>query len=86
MKVLEINDINRKENFIYYRREFTGTAQYDLPGRKYAGRIEFTIETAPTGKKDIRINLVDSVDYPVLPVLQTLKEYILGLDREGMLP
>lgn len=86
MKVLEITDITRKENFIYYRREFVGKASYDLPGRQTAGHIEFTIETTPLGKKDIHIKLVDPVDYPVLPVMQILKAHILSLDAEGKLP
>lgn len=86
MTILAINDIVRKENFIYYRREFTGNALYDLPGRQHLGKIEFTIETEPTGKKDIRIKLIDSVDYPLLSAVSSLKQYILELDKDGRLP
>lgn len=86
VKVLAITDIIRKENFIYYRREFKGNALYNFPGRKHTGQIEFTIETEPTGKKDIRIKIVDTVDYPVLAVIQNLKQFILTLDNEGALP
>jgi len=84
--ILAITEILRKENFIYYRREFTGNVLYDLPGRKHSGHIEFTIETTPMGKKDIRIQLIDSVDYPVMPVIKTLKDYILEMDNENKLP
>lgn len=86
MTILGINDITRKENFIYYRREFFASALYDLPGRKYSGKIEFTIETTPLGKKDISIKMVDPVDYPLIPVIKSLKEYIGTLDNEGKLP
>ncbi len=86
MTIREINDISRKENFIYYRREFSGEVLYDFPDRNHSGKIEFTIETAATGKKDIRISLVDPVDYPVIPVMQSLKEYIRTLDDDGKLP
>ncbi len=86
MTILAINGIVRKENFIYYRREFTGEALYDLPGSQHLGKIEFTIETEPTGKKDIRIKLIDSIDYPLLSVVSSLKKYILDLDRDGRLP
>ena len=86
MTVLGITDIIRKENYIYYRREFTGNALFELPDRKHAGQIEFTIETEPTGKKDIHVKLIDTVDYPLLPIMQNLKSYILGLDNEGLLP
>lgn len=86
MTIREITGINRKENFIYYRREFTGEVLYGFPDRNHTGKIEFTIETAATGKKDIRINLVDPVDYPVLPVMQGLKEFIKALDDNDKLP
>jgi hypothetical protein len=86
LKILDITAITRKETCIYYRREFVGIASYDLPGRKTDGHIEFTIETTPLGKKDITVKLVDPVDYPVIPIMQTLKAHILSLDTEGKLP
>jgi hypothetical protein len=81
-----LSDIIRKETYIYYRREFTARAQYNLMGRVCTGKIEFVIETEPTGKKDIHVKLVDTVDYPVLPIMQGLRTCILGLDEEGKLP
>jgi hypothetical protein len=84
--IRELTGITRKENFIYYRREFTATAHFDLPGRNCSGLVEFTIETEPTGKKDISVKLLDQIDYPLLPVVQKLKETIISMDREGQLP
>lgn len=86
MTVLGISDITRKENFIYYRREFKAQALIDLPGKKHSGEIEFTIETAPTGKKEISVTILDSVDYPLIPIMRNLKEYIKNLDSSGELP
>ncbi len=86
MTILDITDIVRKETFIYYRREFTGKAVYDLPGRHCTGKIEFTIETEPTGKKDIHITLIDEIDYPLLSILQKLKTFILSLENSDKLP
>jgi len=84
--ILDISDIKRKENFIYYRREFRAHAHIDLPGKKHTGVIEFTIETAPTGKKEISVTILDTVDYPLVPVMRNLKEFILNLENEGSLP
>ena len=86
MTVLDISNIIRKENFIYYRREFKAEAIIDLPGKKHAGPIEFTIETAPTGKKEVSVTLLDSVDYPLIPIMRNLKEFIIQLDNTGSLP
>jgi hypothetical protein len=86
LTILDISDIIRKENFIYYRREFTGTAIYDLPGRKFEGKIDFVIETTPLGKKEITVTLLENVDYPLLSIIHSLKEYISRLENEGKLP
>ncbi len=86
MTIRDLIDITRKENFIYYRREFRAKAIYELPEGERTGLIEFTIETAPTGKKEISVRLVDQVDYPLLPVLSALKETIRAIDGEGALP
>lgn len=86
MTVKTLVDITRKENFIYYRREFHALAVYELPEGEKSGKIEFTIETEPTGKKDITVRVVDPVDYPLLPVLSALKEAIRVADYEGCLP
>lgn len=86
MTILDISDITRKENCIYYRREFKAHATIDLPGKKHSGEIEFTIETAPTGKKEISVTILDSVDYPLVPIMRNLKEYIHNLDSSGELP
>lgn len=86
MTVRSLVDITRKENFIYYRREFHARAVYELPEGERVGKIEFTIETEPTGKKDISVRIIDSVDYPLLPVIAALKEVIRVADYDGTLP
>ncbi len=86
MTVLDITGITRKETGIYYRREFSGRALFDLPGKQAQGSIEFVIETSPFGTKDIHVTLTDTVDYPLLPVLNSLKRYIVSLDESDRLP
>jgi len=49
-------------------------------------RIDFSIESKPTGHKDITINFIDTVDYPLIPVNKELKKYIDELDYVGGLP
>ncbi|HKL87276.1 MAG TPA: hypothetical protein VJ861_13190 [Treponemataceae bacterium] len=86
MIILDISDINRKENFIYYRREFTATVLFDLLGRNTPANIEFVIETAPTGKKNVQIKFIETVDYPLIPLVQALKIQLIDLDNEQKLP
>ncbi len=86
MKVLEIKDIVRKDVPIYYRRLFTGTAVLEILDKPLEHRIEFTIETKPTGTRETTVSLVDNLDYPLVPVIKELKDFISGLDRSGALP
>ncbi|GAB1481611.1 hypothetical protein MASR2M78_04260 [Treponema sp.] len=86
VKKVEIIDIVRKDVPIYYRRIFTATAILSLMGQRLQRRIEFTIETKPTGAKDVAVNLIETLDYPLIPILRELKEIINELDKTGALP
>jgi hypothetical protein len=86
MKILQIKNIIRKDVPIYYRRLFSGVAVLDILNKPHEGRIEFSIETMPTGKKVISISMVDPVDYPMVPLLNELKTYVRNLDNDGGLP
>jgi hypothetical protein len=86
MKLTQIADIVKKNVPLHYRNEYTATAVFDLSGGKsLSRRIEFIIEMSPIGSKDIRINFVDPLNYPLIPVLKSLKDEIQLLDRQGSL-
>jgi len=83
---VEITDIVRKDVPIYYRRIFTANAVFSLMGETLQRRIEFTIETKPTGTKDVSVNILETLDYPLVPILRELRETISALDKSGGLP
>ncbi|MCQ2612868.1 MAG: hypothetical protein MJ183_04610 [Treponemataceae bacterium] len=86
MRVIDLKNVNRDEGFIYYRRTFLADAVIELPLVTVTVPVEFTIEMTPLGSKEIDIELKDSVDYPLVPLLKQLKECILNKDSEGQLP
>ena len=86
MRILELRDLNREEGYIYYRRNFTGTAVIEIPGSTLEAPVAFCIEMDPFGTKTIEIDIENTLNYPVLPVKKALKEYILLRDSEGILP
>ena len=86
MKLTQIADIVKKNVPLHYRNEYSANAVFDLSeGKTLTRRIEFVVEMSPIGSKDIRINFIDPIDYPLIPILKSLKDEIHILDRKGTL-
>ena len=85
MKVLGLYNIVREEGVIYYRKCFTADVELELPLKTIKSPIYFTIEMSPLGEKDIKIKFLETVEYPLLPILKSLKEIIKQQDYEGKL-
>ncbi|MFP3089197.1 hypothetical protein LQZ21_02595 [Treponema sp. TIM-1] len=86
MKILQIKDIIRKDVPIYYRRHFSGIAVMEVLSKSIERRVDFMIETKPTGAKEISLSVSDPVDYPLAPLLKELKNFVINLDDAGGLP
>jgi hypothetical protein len=86
MKVVDISNIQRKENLLYYRREYKAEAVIELAAKKHVTAIDFVLEQRPIGGFAIHVNLEESIDYPLLPVIAGLKTFIADLDGKGLLP
>ncbi|MDR2247309.1 MAG: hypothetical protein LBE17_11680 [Treponema sp.] len=86
MKVLQVKDIQRKDVPIYYRRLFSGILVLELVNKHVERAIEFTIETKPTGVRDIMVTLAEPVDYPLIPLMKEIKTFLYELDDSGGLP
>ncbi len=86
MQLTQISDIVKKNVPLHYRNEYTANAVFEISeGKSLSRRIEFIVEMSPIGSKDIRINFVDPIDYPLVPILKSLKDEIHILDRKGSL-
>ncbi len=86
MKLTEIADIVKKNVALHYRNEYTARAVFEVGEKKtLSKRIEFVVEMSAIGSKDIRINFVDTIEYPLVPILKSLKDEIHLLDRKGSL-
>ncbi len=86
MTVLDIKDISTEDAYIYYRKTYLGTAILELQSDPIEVPIKFLIETEPTGKKNIEVNLKKDILYPVLPVVKEIKKRILSISDSGKLP
>ena len=86
MKVVSIKDMIRKDVPIYYRNLFTGVAVIEMNNIQKDYRIDFSIETKPTGQKEILVNFIDTIDYPLIPMNKELKNFIEQMETSGGLP
>jgi hypothetical protein len=86
MKIKQIKNILRKDVPIYYRRLFVGTLEIELLGKNLERSIDFTIETMPTGLNQVSVTIAEPLDYPLVPLMRELKQFIASLDESGGLP
>ena len=87
MEVISIDDIERKPLAVSYRRAYEGTAVLkigEVP--KNTKRIEFTLEQSPMGKHEVYVSFLEDADFPLVPAIRALRQYIEQLQREGDLP
>ncbi|MFQ3547762.1 MAG: hypothetical protein SNJ56_05440 [Termitinemataceae bacterium] len=86
MKILEVKDIIRLESPIYYRKKYTASAVVQFLHKTEEKPIEFTVEMEPTGKKHVKVSLLQHIEYPLLPIVTALKHTISELEKAGRLP
>ena len=87
MKILGFKRIEKKESFLYYIKKYSAVAVIEIFARQMALPVTFSIEVNPLGLKNIDLEpLPKTLDYPVLPVTKSIKEYIVRLDEENKLP
>ncbi|MCQ2585915.1 MAG: hypothetical protein MJ185_10020 [Treponema sp.] len=86
MKVLEFKNLTREEGQIFYMRKYACDAVLELPTTSLETKISFAIEMNPFGVRTVNIAFSEPLNYPVLPVMKVLKEYIIKQDLDGHLP
>lgn len=86
MQVSELKDLTRKETPLHYIREFHATATLEGGVGSREVPLAFTIEKKPVGQPEISVRFLEEPDWPLLPLIRSLKELIMDLDRKGVLP
>ncbi len=86
MKVIDIANLKRKETPVYYRKEFKGDAIIEIMQETFNTPVEFVVEHKPIGGIDIRVTLVEDIDYPIIPIVSSIKNHIQQMHERGSLP
>lgn len=87
MKLLDIKDITYIESPVLYFREYTGFALFEMADKESKKiEIKFTLESQSMGPPLVNVEFTNNVDYPLLPLIRSLKSYVMKLDKNGELP
>jgi hypothetical protein len=86
MRVVEMRDLCRRDSPVFYIKELTAVAVIEWGQRQSESDVAITLEHRPLGPPEVRIHLLDAVEWPTLPVIHAIKEYIVDLERTGRLP
>ena len=83
MELIGISDIKKKDTLIYYRNQYEGTALFSLVKNKQASvKFQSTVEMLPTGHRDVTVELLEPIDYPLLPIIKILKNQLEKIDQQ----
>lgn len=87
MKVVELTNVVQRETPLHYRRTFTATAHLSrADSAPEPVRVEFVVEQSPLGAIDVRVTLLDDVEYPLVPAIAAVKDHVRRLHEHGDLP
>jgi hypothetical protein len=72
---------------ISYRREYHADALIALHNAEPKPfQIEFSMEMTPLGGSIVRVRMIDEPDYPLVPLMNEIKERVSAMDRDNTLP
>ena len=86
MKVLELKNILREEGHIFYLRKYACDAVLEFPNSVIDTKISFSIEISPLGQKTVDLNILQDLNYPIIPIKSAIRNFIITEDNEGRLP
>lgn len=86
MQIIELKDLKRKETPLHYIREFNGLAVLETTNGRKEAPLAFTVERKPVGPPDVSVRFLEEPDWPLLPLIRSIKDLIMGLDKNGGLP
>jgi hypothetical protein len=86
MRVVELRELNRRDSAIHYIKELTAVAVLEYDQRRSESDIAITLEHKPVGPPDVTVHLLDAVEWPTLPVIHAIRDYVTELERTGRLP
>ncbi len=86
MKVVELRELYRRESPVPYIKELTAVAVLEWNERQSESDVAITLEHRPMGPPEVRVHLLDTVEWPTLPVIHAIRDYVTEMEKTGRLP
>ena len=87
MKVLKLHSITKDAGYIYYIDHYIAESKIEFLANVVDVPISFTVEMNPLGIRTVDLDpLPKDIDYPVIPLNKSLKEFIDVMARDDQLP
>jgi hypothetical protein len=86
MKVVELRDLCRRESPVHYIKELTAIAVIEWNQRQSESDVAITLEHKPLGPPEVKVHFLDAVEWPTLPVMHAIKDFVVDLESKGRLP
>jgi len=87
MIVKQLDNIKKKDSFLYYRDNYSADAvfEYGKNSQTETASVEFSIEKTAIGDTIINVLINSSINYPMLPAIKSLKQFVSDMQTEGSL-
>ena len=84
---MELHSITKEDGYIYYIHHYKAQAKIEFLANVVDVPISFTVEMNPLGIRTVDLDpLPKDIDYPVIPLNKSLKEFIDVMARDDQLP
>lgn len=86
MRIVELRNVSPRETPLHYMREYSAVAILESVGNRSELPLSFTVERRAIGGPEISVRFAEEPDWPLVPLLRGVKDFVLDLDRKGKLP
>ena len=88
MKVKKLENITKRDSYLYYRNDYHAMAVfvYGKGKEQESVPVEFSVEKNAAGDTVVNAAVSPQINYPLITAVKKLKEHIENLQKQGSLP
>lgn len=86
MVIRTVENLVKKDIPLHYRNEYEALGVIDVTDFRLRVPFSFSVEINASGEREIELQVLETIDYPLVPIVQGLKERIRAMEKDGKLP